>query len=285
MTYQSLAEKYNVSSNAIKKRIDKLIETGVIERFTIRLSWAMLDAEPVLSFLYTDKSGNAMQLIDEIGANPLVHMVGFDSYGSWDVSASYRDANDLSKLGDFLRSFESVKSVEMHPLCIKETGKKVEFNKLELRVIATLVEDARMSISEIAEKTGLTSRRVRRILTNLMENGGVRFTTDINWNAGDQTRVSFRVKWDGKKVTREQIMEKVRKKYPDEFIEVYPSSIESLMWIEFMINHMRNAKDIANWLTLNTSVKVMGTIIPYPRKRFPGLQETRLQELLSEINQ
>ena len=151
-------------------------------------------------------------------------------------------------------------------------------------MIASLVENARMTISEIAEKTGLTARRVRKILYNLIENGGVRFTTIINWNAGDQTRVSFRVKWDETQTGRTKIIEKVKEKYSDELVGVYPSSMEPLMWIEFMIDHIRDAEVISDWLMSNTSVMVMATIIPYPRKRYPCLRDLRLQEILSEIN-
>lgn len=284
ITYQTLAQKNNVSSNAIKRRISRLIESGVIEGFAVRLSWAMLDAETVLSHLYFDESVNALDFVDKVGAYPLVHMVGSDSHGCLNIAACYRDASELAKLGEFLRSIKGVERVEMHPL-IEETGKKVEFANLEIRVIAALVEDPRMSISEIAEKTGLTARRVRKILQNLIDNGGVRFTTIINWNAGDQTRVSFRVKWDEKFFERDQIIEKVREKYPDEFVAVYTSSMENLMWIEFMIEHVRDAEGIADWLTSNASVIVMSTIIPYPRKWYPGIRELNLQEMIAELNQ
>ena len=283
ITYQALARKYDVSSNAIKRRIDRLIESGVIEKFTISLSWAMIDACTVVSHVYFDKQVNALDFVDMVGTNPLVHTVGADSYGCLNVAACYRDANDLAKLGEFLRSLEGVESVEIHPL-LEKVGKKVEFTKLEIRVIAALQKRARMTISELAEKTGLTARRVRKILHGLKEKRGVHFTTMINWNAGDQTRVSFRVKWDETQTQREQIIEKVNEKYPKELVGVYPSSMEPLMWIEFMIDHMRDAEGIADWLTSNTSVMMMATIIPYPRKRYPCLRDLRLQEILSEIS-
>ena len=284
VTYQTLAQKHNVSSNAIKRRIGRLIESGVIERFKVSLSWAMVNAETVLSHLYFEKSVNALDFIDQVGANPLVFMVGSDSHGCLNIGACYRDASDLSKLGEFLRSIEGVERVEMHPL-IAETGKKVEFSKLEIRVIAALVEDPRMTISEIAEKTGLTARRVRKILHKLVENEGIRFTTVINWNAGDQTRISFRVKWDEKCFEREQIIELIKEKYPDELVAAYTSSMDNLMWIEFMIDHVRDAEGIADWLTSNESIIVMSTIIPYPRKWYPGLRELHLQEMIAELNQ
>jgi DNA-binding Lrp family transcriptional regulator len=283
VTYQALAQKYNVSSNAIKRRIERLTESGVIENFTISLSWAMIDADTVLSHVYFDRSVNALDFLDKVGANPLVHMVGTDSYGCMNVVACYRGANDLAKLGEFLRSLDGVERVEMHPL-IEEVGKKVKFTKLEIRVIAALLEGARMTVRELSKRTGLTARRVRRIIHDLIDNRGIHFTTMINWNAGDQTRVSFRIRWNETKIERNQIVEKVKEKYPDQLVAVYPSSMKPLMWIEFMIDHMREAEGIADWLTSNTSVMVMGTIIPYPRKRYSCLRDLRLQEILSEIN-
>jgi hypothetical protein len=116
-----------------------------------------------------------------------------------------------------------------------------------------------------------------------METGGIHFTTLINWNAGDQTRVSFRIKWDEAQTKRNQIIDKIREKYPKKLVAVYPSSMEPLMWIEFMIDHMRDAENIADWLISNTSVMVMATIIPYPRKRYPCLRDMRLQEILAAV--
>ena len=54
VSYQSLARKLGVSSNAIKKRVDHLIGTGVIERFGVELSLEMFEGDMALCILETD---------------------------------------------------------------------------------------------------------------------------------------------------------------------------------------------------------------------------------------
>jgi hypothetical protein len=118
-----------------------------------------------------------------------------------------------------------------------------------------------------------------------MEKGGLYFTAIINWNAVDQTRVSFRVQWDSKKAKREKIVEKIKANYPDKLVGIYPSSINQLMWVEFMIDHVRYAQEVSDWLTQDISIKVMSTIIHNLRSRYPVLHEKCLQEILSTLDE
>ena len=56
ISYKTLAENHNISSNAIKNRIDGLTKSGVLDRYFIQLSRAMVNSEFMFVLLYTDKS-------------------------------------------------------------------------------------------------------------------------------------------------------------------------------------------------------------------------------------
>jgi DNA-binding Lrp family transcriptional regulator len=75
ITYRALVDKHDISSNAIKRRIDRLIEAVVIDKFTIQLSLAMMNAERILSVLYTDCSENTTELGDKADKHLLVQTV------------------------------------------------------------------------------------------------------------------------------------------------------------------------------------------------------------------
>ena len=53
-SYKTLADKYRVSSTAIKKRVEKLISSGVIAKFTIEYHLSMIDGEFFLALVHTD---------------------------------------------------------------------------------------------------------------------------------------------------------------------------------------------------------------------------------------
>ncbi len=52
--YQGLAKKLDLTVNAVKKRIDKLLSRGIIAKFVLYPSLAMLDAEMMLAILKLD---------------------------------------------------------------------------------------------------------------------------------------------------------------------------------------------------------------------------------------
>ena len=105
-TYQEMALKYNLSANAIKKRINNMISKGVIEQFTISLSLEMIDAEIMMSIVHTDGTEDEEKFIIEIGTDPRFSAVGKTSviftYVLLNTSRGYKD---LMKSGLFLINF------------------------------------------------------------------------------------------------------------------------------------------------------------------------------------
>ncbi|MGY5871522.1 MAG: winged helix-turn-helix transcriptional regulator, partial [Candidatus Thorarchaeota archaeon] len=186
VSYEILARRYNLAANSIKRRIEKLLESGVIQRFTIELSLAMMDSELMLALISTEGLEDEKAFLEKIAENPMVLQVGFLPSGNSAVFAEYVGSQGLSDLGLFFRGLEGVKEVEMHTLLI-ERGGKVELTTLRLKVLRCLVQDARMPISEIAEQTGLTAKRVRKVLDQFLDNEVVRFTIRANLNAGEDT--------------------------------------------------------------------------------------------------
>ncbi|MHA2066081.1 MAG: Lrp/AsnC family transcriptional regulator [Candidatus Thorarchaeota archaeon] len=51
ITFRTLAEKNGVSSNAIRKRVEKLLDTGVIQRFLVQLSRAMANSDVLFALV------------------------------------------------------------------------------------------------------------------------------------------------------------------------------------------------------------------------------------------
>ena len=76
LSYQSLAETLGITATAIRKRFDRLIETGVIEEFNVLLKPAMLGSEDLVGLVYTDGSEKEDEFIELMGANPNVVQVG-----------------------------------------------------------------------------------------------------------------------------------------------------------------------------------------------------------------
>ncbi len=301
-SYQSLAKKLDLTVNAIKKRINKLLELGVIQRFYVYLSLAMLDAEMAVAILSTDGSVTGEAFLDKIGANPMVHSVSYLSDGSLLVFAEYVGAKGQSELLRFLRQLKGVTDVELHTIIV-ERGRKYEFTKSDVKVLQCLVEDARMPIAEIARQTRLTPKRIRKTLKTFLGEGGsvpeysirkqsigdlrtaqacVHFRLWWDLNAGGGLCFIIRIGWDEGKAEYYEIVDWVEKEFPEAFWYAYASASAPAIFSVFIIDHIRDAEPILNHLRKGPHITSVRAIYGYPAKKYPGLRQIRLEEILKE---
>jgi DNA-binding Lrp family transcriptional regulator len=278
-TLHSLSRKYGLSSNAIRKRVDKLVKAGVIKKFLIQLSRAMADTEQLFALLYTDKSIDDDSLAEMVFEHPLVARVHFDSYGACIVSGEYSGMKQLAEIGGFLRGVKSVDRVEIHTLPTSR-GRKVELTNLQMRVLVPLIHDPRMPVTDIAKETKLTARRVRRTLRELYDGGGVEFTASLVLSAAETTFLAFRIQWDPKEIEAEEIDSRIKREFPNEYLWSSFSAVEPLLWSDFMVEHPREAERIAGKLRSIPSLVIDSTLIVFPPKKSRHLREQKLRELL-----
>ncbi|MFW9919866.1 MAG: Lrp/AsnC family transcriptional regulator, partial [Candidatus Thorarchaeota archaeon] len=139
MTYQELSDKVGYTPNAIRKRVDKLIENGTLYSFTLRPTLNSMNANIALTLIETDGSESPNEFIDSLGTNEMVGEVNpivTKDHGFYLVLSDYVGANGIFDLGGFFRRLDNVITVEMHPVMTQPIyhGRNVEFQPLELSV-------------------------------------------------------------------------------------------------------------------------------------------------------
>jgi DNA-binding Lrp family transcriptional regulator len=278
-TYQVMSRRYGVTANAVRNRVERLLERGIISDFVLLLSPAMADYSPFLALAYSSGSLNDETFVNEVGNHRLVSRVGFDSYGSCVIIGGYRIPDDLSEFSQFIRAFKNVRDCEIHPLPTTRGG-VTELSTLYLKVIKSLREDPRKPIASISKESGLTSRRVRSILNKLIEEDVIRLTIRVNPNAGDAIWVSFRIRWDPKMTSVGQLYERLQGAFPGQFYQESHSATEPLMWADFLVERVSDSESITHVIKTIPSARVENTILPYPGKYFRGLTDSILDEML-----
>ncbi len=101
VSYTSLAEKMDISDVAIKKRIDKLIEQGVIERFSISIDHKKI-GQPLKAFILVKTiPSEAHQVNEELKKMRNVSRL-FSTIGSYDtlIEITCKDIDELKSLTD-----------------------------------------------------------------------------------------------------------------------------------------------------------------------------------------
>jgi len=281
ITLQALADKHGISANAIRKRISALEDKGVIHEYVIELSRAMVNSELMFALIYTDKTIDDNRFAELIFEHPSVNRVNYDSFGSCIVQAEYSGTEEMSEISSYFRRLESVTDLEIHTLPIPR-GESRPLTKIELRVLAPLLDNPRMRISEIARIAGLTVKRVRKTLNNLIHSKSVLFTISQVLSAADVSFIAFRITWDSKSITPEQIETTLREMYPNDFHRVSYSALEPIMWCYFLLDDNKTSEQIATEFRKLPSVIVRNTILVYPPKKTRSIRTQALRKMIQE---
>jgi DNA-binding Lrp family transcriptional regulator len=281
VSYQSLARKLGVSSNAIKKRVDHLIGTGVIERFGVELSLEMFKGDMALCILETDGTEDEQQFCDALGENPMIGIVGPSSGSMYMLFATYIGTVGLSDLGVFLRRQKSVTNVETYPLIFLR-GKKVHYSKSHLRILKCLAKDARMPVAEIAHETGLAARTVRRLIQDIIRGEGVRLSLSWDLNAGDGVVMIAKTTWVPEKTDIGDMMSWFSTQFPEFYTPIIAAS-EPVIFASFVGPSLKRLDEITKQIRRSEKVKHVVSIFGRPSYSYPDLKQYELDRLLSSL--
>jgi DNA-binding Lrp family transcriptional regulator len=136
-----------------------------------------------------------------------------------------------------------------------------------------------MSISDIANHTGLTARRVGRTIQQLM-NRGVMFSTRWNLSAGGLDVVIIRIQVDEQQKTLSEVAEWLRAAFPDVFWLPYISADEPLVFAIFVVQNMQTAEKIARTIKDAPFVQSIAVSVQFSETKFPWLGEIKLREMI-----
>jgi len=281
ITYQELGTKLGMTANAAKSRVQRLIDEGVIEEFYAILSLDAIEAEPFIALVNVDKVNDEEMLIQYLGSSPMIHSVRLDSLGGWVLHGEYIKSKGLAELSSYLWSVEGVTRVDVHPMPY-EPRPTLALTHLFLRVLRVLADDARAPTSEIAKQTGLTARRVRRAVQEMVKSGAVRLTARINYNAGGSTMFVVRMIWDPKETNAEQITRWFETRFPQVFWGSEVSASRPLMWVIFILDSMAQSEEIVRATKLIPAARADGTLVPYRPRTFPSLRQILLNRMFVE---
>ena len=279
ITYRELAIKFNISSSAIKKRVKKLEDTGIISSYSTRLSFDMAGVDLLFGMLATDGSQDEVDFVNTLGGNDKIIAAASYTGGHYALIAEFRDSQDLWDIGAFLRSFDCVHNIETHQI-LRPPDHIMELSKLHLRVIKTLMEDPRMSIVEIADQSGLTARRVRKLLNEIIDGKAVSFSALVELGSAGSIPFLMRMTWDERAVDHRAILSWLEETFPVSLWETY-ISVEAPIIISLLTaESLTELDNIVRKTRRHKHIPTVTVQIAKHHQYFPGLRTQLLQQLL-----
>jgi DNA-binding Lrp family transcriptional regulator len=183
----------------------------------------------------------------------------------------------LSELGSSIRKLDSVDEVELH-LIRYDRGRKVELKKIHLQVLSGLVENSRISVAEIARRIGLSPRRVKRALDEIVSEGGISLAIARNPALGSGLSFYSKIRWDERKSDAEKLIERIEREFPAETWESYISASDSVLFTRLFVEHIKDVETISNVLSRYDEIKALEILVFYPARISSILTRDRLME-------
>ena len=159
-----------ISGGAVKKRIQKMEEKKVIEKFFIKVEPPVL-GNGVLYFVVSGE--NVDEILEQISLVGEPYFVAPCIGGITVCSIVIKDnpeekielANKLMKDVRVLSIFEA-----------ESPGYDSDFTKTDFEILEELIKDPRQKIEKIASNTSMSTKTITRCIEKLQKNDGIQFT-------------------------------------------------------------------------------------------------------------
>ncbi|MBS3923451.1 MAG: winged helix-turn-helix transcriptional regulator [Nitrosarchaeum sp.] len=171
---RQIGKELGISGGAIRARIKKMMESKIIEKFTIKVEPPILG----LGVLYIVVSGqNIKDILEQIRlvGEPffVVPCVGGITVCSIVIKENLQQkielANKLMKDVRVLSIFEA-----------ESPGYDSNLTKTDLEILEYLIKEPRQKIEKIAEEMSISTKTVTRCIDKLQKNNGIQFTLIYN---------------------------------------------------------------------------------------------------------
>jgi DNA-binding Lrp family transcriptional regulator len=263
--YRELADKLNLSANAVHKRIQSLIEMGVIRKFTTKISLQALQA--VVVTLYGKSEAESVgSLHKKLCAHGSIYWLTLGGGNYMIIGAYLRSIQEIEPLLDYVKNealiLNPVIGIHSSTPANPRFSHEETLHSLDREIIYTLSNDSRKPISDVAEEVGVTAKTVRRRLFSMTRNGIVEFS--IEWFPDTSndiiTTMQLRLKPDANKSAMSGILKKY---FPNllfsyQFINI-PNELLCFAWT----NTMKEVKEIQQKLENEKTVASVVSNILY----------------------
>lgn len=290
ISYEELSRLFGISANAIKRRVQKLEESRVIDGYGVFLTPQMMHVEFVFGLVFTDGSQDETELMNLIGNHECAIAAAAYTNGVYALVAEYDTSDRLMHFRTFLKRLESVNEVKLYHY-VEDTGpigaisghEKKELNKLHLRVIRVLVDDPRMPISDLAKDSGLTAKRTRKIVRELVECDKFIFGPLLELGNAGSIPFILRIGFDEKKMNSIEVSDWMKESFPLPSWQSFPCVSEPLVFSLLCVDEINQIDDIVRNVRQQDFTKSAQVMISTHHGYFPGLRSRKLLELIASI--
>ena len=199
MSYGKMAEKLGLSVNAVHKRIQALIEAGVIHKFTAKLG--PLAANFVNIFIYgTSRLDSFEGLPDKLKTQGSIYWLAIGGGKYLYIGAYLRRIEELESLVSYVKKEAGIPEPtvgimsypgSLFPVELKPS--EVALYDLDYKIIGSLKDNSRKAVSDVADELGVSAKTVRRRLSRMIKNGLIELSLEWYPDASNDIITLFEI--------------------------------------------------------------------------------------------
>jgi DNA-binding Lrp family transcriptional regulator len=289
ISYRELAKRVGLSTTATMNRVVAMQDDGTIVQYVVLPSSAMIGAQGYIALIHTDASEDSEEFMEAIVALPetiIVAELATTKGRSYVTTGQWIGAQRLQEIGRFFREPEAVGEVELHPTrrTLVSSGSMMELTKHHLLVLRALNTNARKPINEISEETGLTRRRVRKILWSLMESGAFRFIIRLNLTTKRMTEVIVRIRYNDHGSSLHWYEELRQSGDLGALFDMFYSITDPIAFAWFFVDDIQGVNRLSKEIAKKSFVVSSTPLVLHSMKKSPWLAQIKLEEMISELD-
>jgi DNA-binding Lrp family transcriptional regulator len=168
-SYSSIGSQMGLTSKSVKARVKKMVRSGVIEKFVVRVNPAVFGYRTALVLVKTSHGitkDDAMKRVKEFGNLAYqVHHMGSTSVAALIIQKPLDD-NTIQSLNERLKP-ATVINIAVTELPVAASA---DLGETDMRIIkCLLLSGARTEISDIAKEVGISEKTTTRRLSRMKE--------------------------------------------------------------------------------------------------------------------
>lgn len=189
LPYRELSERMGVSIQAVHKRMQNLLEAGVLVGTGVGIPDRYMGATAVFIYGRMESDRSLKEIVTELSKDDEIGFVMLCSNNVMYVSGCLRRIADMERLHERVRQTCGMKDSVM---AIESLGKvgdvkpsdpldpKIKLSPLDLRIISSMQNDARKPYSQVGQEIGVTARTVRQRFDKMLEEDCIELRLKVN---------------------------------------------------------------------------------------------------------
>jgi DNA-binding Lrp family transcriptional regulator len=299
MHFRELAARLGISRQAVHHRVQTLTETGVLKEAHAGISIPYLDAVPVAVF-GTSRTSSIDKTLDRLGQSEFTGRVVVAGGSYLYVVGFLKKISELGRYVDFVKRAANMSEPTVGIYCLDDglvPGYSVdgsgprerkesfrELSSLDFKIIASLKDNARRPISEIAKVVGVTPKTVRRHMEAMISDGSMALTVPMDSQAGGDMFLIAHVVLKGGADKIEFGRRLLAKQYfLDQYIRTFSNIPGLLIWV-FWSDEIDEVRNVLGEVGEEEDVMAVSLNFAYSERIYETWRD-RLPEVLARSSE